>query len=127
MIRTVSQRLMTFALLLLATVLTNVLPLPLQAASLGFALAALVVGIRTLRFAWRAGVRGRLVRALAVGLTFTALLSVAIASPLAVWPVQLARQQCLQRALTIAATQNCQLDFQRTLNERLQQLRGAAS
>ena len=92
---------------------TTTLPLPWQAASLVFVVAALVVGIRALRFVWRAGLRGVLVPMLAVGLAFTALLSVSMASLLALWPVQLERQQCLQDALTIASQ-----EFQPTFSAR---------
>jgi hypothetical protein len=106
---------MLFGLLLLATMATAALPLPLQAASLVFVVAALVVGIRALGSVWRAGVRGALVPMLAIGLAFTALLSVATAGLLALWPMQLDRQHCLQDALTISANAKCQTDYEHTL------------
>ena len=113
---------MHFGLLLLATMVTSTLPLPWQAASLAFIVAALVVGIFALRSVWRAGVRGPLVPMLTIGLAFTALLSVATAGMLALWPVQLDRQHCLQDALTISANEKCQLDYQHTLEDRLNEL-----
>lgn len=106
---------MLFGLLLLATMATATLPLPLQSASLVFVVAALVVGIRALGSVWRAGVRGALVPMLAIGITFTALLSVATAGLLALWPMQLDRQHCLHDALTISANAKCQLDYKHTL------------
>lgn len=120
--RAASRHIMHFGLLLLAAVVTSTLPLPWQAASLVFIVAALVVGIRALRSVWRAGLRGVLVPMLAIGLAFTALMSVSMASLLALWPVQLERQECLQGALTIAARESCQVDFQHTLEERLREL-----
>ena len=120
--RAASRRVLHFALLLLAGVITSALPLPWQAASLGFVVAALVAGVRALSSVWRAGLRGVLVPMLAIGLAFTALMSIALASLLALWPVQLERQQCLAGALTIAATEKCQVDFQTTLEDRLREL-----
>ena len=107
--------------------MTNALPLPFQAASLGFVLAAIVLGIRALFAARRAGLRGLLVSALAIGLAFTSLLLVSIVALLALWPMQLERQQCLQQAQTLAATSGCQADFQRTLDDRLREMRGTGT
>lgn len=120
--RAASRRVLHFSLLLLAGVVTSALPLPWQAASLAFVVAALVVGIRALSAVWRAGLRGLLVPLLAIGLSFTALMSIALASLLALWPVQLERQRCLSSALTIAATQTCQADYQDALEDRLLEL-----
>ncbi|HEY5518634.1 MAG TPA: hypothetical protein VIK17_03200 [Cellulomonas sp.] len=113
---------MHFGLLLLAGVVTSALPLPWQAASLVFIVAALVVGVRALRSVWRAGLRGMLVPMLTIGLVFTALMSVSMASLLALWPVQLDRQDCLQGALTIAARETCQVTFQNALEAKLRGL-----
>ena len=120
--RAASRRVLHFALLLLAGLVTSALPLPWQAASLAFVVAALVVGVRALISVWRAGLRGVLVPMLAIGLAFTALMSMAMVSLLALWPVQLERQQCLTSALTIAASDKCQVDYQHTLENRLREL-----
>ena len=116
------RRVGTFGLLLLASVATDVLPLPFQAASIGFVLAALVVGVRALRFAWRSGLRGMLIPTLAAGLTFTLLLTISMAGMLVLWSVELERQQCLQRALTVTSTSACQTDFERAVTDRLSTL-----
>lgn len=125
--RAASRRVQHFSLLLLAGVVTSALPLPWQAASLGFVVAALVVGIRALSAVWRAGLRGPLVPMLAIGLAFTALMSIALASLLALWPVQLERQQCLNGALTIAASETCEIQYETTLEDRLRELGRTAS
>jgi len=116
------RRVGTFGLLLLASVATDALPLPFQAASLGFVLAALVVGIRALRFAWRSGLRGMLIPTLAAGLTFTLLLTISTAGLLVLWPIQLDRQQCLQQALTVTSTSACETDFERAVTDRMTSL-----
>ncbi|QTE29974.1 hypothetical protein [Pengzhenrongella sicca] len=125
--RAAGQQIAIFSLLLLGAVIANALPLPWQAASLGFVLAALVVGVRALIFVWRAGIRGVLIPTLSIGLSFTALLAVSMSSMLLLWPVQVERQECLQDALTIAATQSCEADYQQALEDRLLELTGTTT
>lgn len=111
---------MDFGLLMLATLVTAAMPLPWQAAGLAFAVATVVVGIRALQAAWRAGLR-TLVPLLGVGLAFAMLMSVALGAMLALWPLQVERQDCLRDALTISARETCEADFQESLQERLEQ------
>lgn len=119
-IRAASRQVMHFGLLILATLLTASLALPWQAAALAFAIAAVVVGIRALRAVWRAGLRGTLVPVLAVGLALAALMSLSLLTMLALWPIQVERQDCLRDALTIAARETCETQFQEALAERLE-------
>lgn len=125
--RVASRRVLHFSLLLLASLLTSALPLPWQAASLGFVVAALVVGVRALVAVWRAGIRGVLVPMLMIGLAFTAVMSIALATLLALWPVQLARQECLAGALTIAATDACQAGYTDAVKDRFSVLGGTGT
>lgn len=110
---------MHFGVMLLAAVMTNTLPLPWQAGSFLFLVAALVVGVRALVSVWRAGLRGVLLPVLALGLVFTALLSLSMIGLLTLWPVQMERQDCLRDALTIAAEERCEKAFDTTVEERL--------
>ena len=111
---------MDFGLLMLATLVTAALPLPWQAAGLAFAVVTVVVGVRALQAAWRAGLR-TLVPLLGVGLAFAMLMSVALGAILALWPLQVERQDCLRDALTISARETCEADFQESLQQRLEQ------
>jgi hypothetical protein len=117
--RATSRRILHFGVLLLAAVLTSTLPLPWQAASLVFVLTALVVGIRALVLAWRGGVRGAVLPMLGLGLASAGLVAVTVLSLLVIWPQQLERQNCLAGAVTIAATERCEAQFRRSLEERL--------
>ncbi len=108
-----------FGVLLLAAVLTSTLPLPWQAASLAFVVAALVVGIRAFVLALRGGVRGVVLPMLGLGLASAGLVAVTVLSLLVVWPQQLRRQDCLANAVTISATERCEAEFRRSLEERL--------
>jgi hypothetical protein len=119
-VRATSRRILHFGVLLLAAVITSTLPLPWQAASLVFVGGALVVGVRALALAWRGGVRGAVLPMLGLGLASAGLVAVTVLSLLAVWPQQLERQECLAGAVTIAATERCEAQFRRALEERLE-------
>lgn len=119
-VRRASRRVMDFGLLMLATLVTAAMPLPWQAAGLAFAVVTVVVGIRALQAAWRAGLR-TLVPLLGVGLAFAMLMSVALGAMLALWPLQVERRDCLRDALTISARETCEADYQKALQDRLEQ------
>jgi hypothetical protein len=125
--RTTARRALHFFALLLAGVLTTSLPLPWQLGSLVFVLAAVVVGVRALVLGWRSGVRGGVLVALGTGIAMALVTGLLMATLLAVWPEQLARQACLARAVTISATQECEAQFQRSLDERVQRGTGTST
>lgn len=120
--RTAQRLVLHFVLLVLAALITATLPLPLQAAALLFAVAAVVVGLRALRVVWRPGLRERLAPVLLLGLSFAALLIVSLSVMLALWQVQVERQECLARALTIGAREDCEVQFQDSIERRLEEL-----
>lgn len=107
-----------FGVLILSSVLVGTLPLPWQAASLVFALAAIVVGAWALVAAVRSRGRG-LVPMLAVGSVLALVWTLYLSVQLTLWPVQQARQECLQRALTISATNACESQYEQEVRTRL--------
>jgi len=111
-------------LLVLAALVTGTLPLPMQAAALLFSVAAIVVGVRALRAVWRPGLRERLAPVLLLGLVFASLLAISFSVMLALWPVQMERQECVSRALTLSARQACETRYQEALVERLEEMTG---
>lgn len=113
-----------FVLLALAAMVTVPLPVPWQIASLGFAVTAVVVGVRALRVAWRPGLRAQLAPLLIIGLSFTVLLAVLMSATVALWPVQLERQACLNRALTVGARTACERAYEEAVVERVDELTG---
>jgi hypothetical protein len=117
--RATSRRVLHFLALLLASVVTSALPLPWQAAALLFLGAAMVVGVRTLVLAWRGGIRGGLIVMLSVGVGMSGFVGLGMLSLLALWPEQMAKQECLAGAVTISATRACELEFERAVDERL--------
>ncbi|MBX9243917.1 hypothetical protein ICW40_03735 [Actinotalea ferrariae] len=118
-VRRAHRQVMHFGLLVLATIVVAPLALPGQVASLLLAVAAVVVGIRALLAVVRAGMRGVLVPLLGLGLGFALIMVLSLATMLALWPLQEELRQCLGDALTIAAQDQCQVEFQRSLEERL--------
>ena len=105
-----------FAVLVLASVLVATLRLPWQAAALPFALAAVVVGVRAIVVAVRARSRG-LTPVLAVGLVISLSWTLVLSVQLALWPAQQAKQECLERALTIGARSACESQFEKDLDD----------
>lgn len=108
---------MHFGLLFLSALLVSSLTLPWQAASILFALAAVVEGIRALRSVWAAGLRGALVPMLMVGVGAALMLTMATVGMVALWPIQMEHQNCVQSALTISAKEQCEQDYSTRLDD----------
>ncbi len=105
-----------FGVLILSSVLVATLPLPWQAAGLAFALGALVVGVWALVVSGKARSRG-LTPMIAAGVVIALFWSLLLGVQLALWPVQQAKQECLEGALTITATNACDAQYTRDLDE----------
>ncbi|WP_182111953.1 hypothetical protein [Actinotalea sp. JY-7876] len=118
--RAASRRVTHFGLLLLATLVVTSLPLPWQAAAVGFAVAAVVVGIRALMAVWRAGLRGAVVPLLGLGIGFSAVMVLSLGTMLALWPLQVELEQCRRDALTISAQDRCQAEYEQSLRDVLE-------
>ncbi len=113
-----SRSVLRFGLLMLVAVLVMQMDLPWQMASLGFAVAALVVGVRALVRVIRHRQRGGIVVLLVFGLSLSGMLAVTSLSSLALWNEQMQRQECLRSALTVTAHERCEREFQQALEER---------
>jgi len=119
-VRDAARLVLRFTLLSLAGLLCLQVPVPWQAAGLLFTGAALYFGFKALRRVLAARARRGLLVSTVVGLVMTSLLMVMHVMFLVVWPAQLERQQCLDRALTVRAQEKCQQDYERWLRERSQ-------
>ncbi len=120
----VARRTRTFAVLMLATLLTGTFPVPWQGASLVFGAIALVVGIRALVRAVRGHVRGAMIGLLAGGTGLTAFWLVVSAGMTLMWPLYLDRQECLAGALTVSARHECEATFERSVQDWLEERTG---
>lgn len=118
-----SRHVMRFSLLMLAALLTSTLPLPARLLSVVVAVAALVVGVRAMRRARRARVRGMLVVALAAGMGMTAVVGLSTLVVVTVWDVEMERQTCEARAITNSARLDCRDTYEKGLQERQDELR----
>lgn len=122
-----AERARLVGILLLSSVLVATLPLPWQAAALLFALAALVMGIRTLVGAVRARARGMLPGVVAALVVLSALWSFGSTGRLLAWSVEVERQECMAGALTVTATQACEQAYQKGLVDLQDSLRERAN
>jgi len=109
------RRVRLFGVLMLGSVVVATLPLPWQAAALVFAIGALGVGVWALIGALRGRTRG-LIPLLSVGAVIAVSWTLILAVQLALWPVQQARQDCLEGALTISARNACEQQYERDLD-----------
>ncbi|WP_203747233.1 hypothetical protein [Cellulomonas chitinilytica] len=107
----------TTGLLVLATVVVVSFPVPWQAASLGFALAAVVTAVRGLGIAVRGRVRGGVPAVLTVLLLVAGMLSLASASMLVLWGPQRDHQACLAGALTVSAKAQCEAQYRQDIED----------
>ncbi|KGM08409.1 hypothetical protein [Cellulomonas bogoriensis] len=123
-VRAASRQVLHFAVLMLATLVTSTLPFPWQVAAVAFALTTMVVGVRALVAVWTSGARGTMLAVVIAGLLLASMLATTMTAMVALWPLQMERQQCLDRALTISATQACERDYRDGLDERLNRLGG---
>lgn len=120
--RAVARLVSTFVLLILASLATAALPLPWRLGSLTFTLAGLVVGVLALRRARRSGVRDQLSLVVVFGIAFSVLTGLSMAGTLILWPVEMARQECLDRAVTIGARAACETAYEDAVQSRLDDL-----
>lgn len=114
------RRLLHFASLMLLGLLSSNLPLPWQIIATVSFLAAIIAGVRALIALWKAHVRGAVLPMLVMGLSMSGILLASSVTLLALWPVQMERQDCLHRAITVAAQEQCETAFEDDLKKMLQ-------
>lgn len=100
-----------FGLLLLAAFVTSSLRLPFSVAAIGFATWGVVVGVQAILAVHRAKIRTPLLPALVLGVGLTGLMVVSFLFSSLLWPLEAARQECLDAALTQAARERCEEEF----------------
>jgi len=113
------RRLLHFASLMLLGLLSSNLPLPWQIIATVAFLAALIVGIRALITLWKAHVRGAVLPMITMGLVISGILLASSVTLLALWPMQMERQNCLHRAITVSAQEQCETAFEDGLKKML--------
>lgn len=109
----------TFVALLLAALATTTLPLPLRVGSMVFTVAAIVVGARALVLTRRTTAREQLSLVLMFGIAFSVLTGMSMLGTFILWPVEMAHQECLSRAVTIGATDRCERIYEDAVQARL--------
>ena len=98
---------MRFLLLMLVTLVTGMLDLPLQLIAIGFAVWATIAGIKALRACWAAKIRGSMIVFTIVALGLTVTLGISTALVLARWDIEMDYQTCQNQAITNTAAIDC--------------------
>lgn len=114
-VRAVTRSVLRATGVTMAALLSTALPLPWQAAGTVLALAGVVLGVRALRAVRRAGLRRPLMPVVVASLAIAGLYLVSSLSVLATWPLQTQRQECLERALTVASRDACEAQFREAI------------
>lgn len=117
-----NKKLLRFAMLMLATIITGMLALPLQLVTIPVAIWAVIVGIQALRASWAAKVRGAAIVFNIVAVGLTAVLGLSTASVLARWDIEMDRQACRNQAITHTAQLECTVNYDSAMTEYLKNL-----
>src|SRR5690625_7297516 len=104
---------------MLLGLLSSNLPLPWQIIATVAFLAALVTGVRALITLWKAHVRGAALPMIVMGLVISGILLASSVTLLAVWPLQMERQNCLHRAITGSAQERWETQVEDGVRKRL--------
>lgn len=108
---------MTFGLLMMLTLLLGGLPVPWQVVAPLVGLLSLYYGFRALVRVRRLQWRGMLAPMLIGGLLLTSLTTMSVTTRVTMfWDEQLAYQQCRDNAITIAAKDRCEREYQESIS-----------
>jgi hypothetical protein len=125
--RRASRRLRLFGVLLLAMLAVETLPLPWRLSGLGFGLFAMGTGIRLLGDLASLR-RGRLPAngwiGVSVGLGLATLMTLMLAGEALFYPLISQQEDCMARALTHTAQEQCQQTLEQRMAELGRQLQG---
>jgi hypothetical protein len=116
-VRSVTGSTMLFGLLMMATLLAGSLPIPWQLLAPVAGLATLAYGVRTLVKVRKLRWPGMLSPMLIGGLMLTLLTTMGSTAQLTMfWDEQVAYQECRERAITIAAQERCDQEWDEARN-----------
>lgn len=111
-----------FGLVMVLVLLTSSLSFPWQLLAPVAGVVAIIVGVRAIRVARRVRWKGMLVPLLVGGIALTTLMALSAGATLTMWDLEQERAQCHQRAVTLAASERCDREFEQARDARLEQL-----
>lgn len=126
--RRASRRLRLFGVLLLAMLAVETLPLPWRLSGLGFGLFAIGTGIRLLNdlaSLRRGGQPAGGWIGVSVGLGLATLMTLMLMGEAVLYPLVSQQEECIARALTHTAQDQCQQTLEQRMTELGRQLQGA--
>jgi len=112
-----------FGAVLILALLSSQLPLPYTLVAPVLIVAAVIYGIIALRRSWAISPRNLMTPMLIVGIVMAGMISLSVVSKFAMWPEEMERQECVQYALTNTAKAECDANFQKAVDDRLEKLR----
>lgn len=115
-----------FGAILILTLLSSQLPLPYTLVSPVLVVVAVVYGIIALRRSWAISPRNLMTPMLVVGIIMSLMISLSVVSKIALWPVEMERQECVKYALTNTAQAECEANYEQAVDDRLKALRNLA-
>lgn len=116
-----------FGMLLILSLLASQLPLPYTLAAPVLILASIIFGVLALRKSWAISPRNIANPMLIAGIVMALMMSATVFSKLALWPVEMERQECVQYALTNQAKAECEANYENAVADRLSSFRGGSS
>ncbi len=117
--RALRRRLLLFSATTIGALLATSLPLPWQVLGGALSAAAVVLGVLTIRAVWRTPLRRSLLPVLVIGLAIATMYLTSSLAVVATWPIQVERQRCVERALTVSAREACEEQYRAALEERV--------
>src|SRR5699024_8541448 len=111
-----------FAAAMLLTFLVSQLPLPYGAATPVFGIATIVLGVRAIVRSRRISTRNLLTPMALMGIALAFMLTLAGASRIVLWPIEMEKQECMELAITDTARSGCMHEYNKGLQDRLDSL-----
>ncbi|MPV50809.1 MULTISPECIES: hypothetical protein [unclassified Pseudactinotalea] len=111
-----------FGAAMLGTFLASQLPLPVGAATPVLGVATIWLGVRAIIRSRKISTRNLLTPMAIMGIVLALLLTLAGTSRVVLWPIEVAKQECLQLAITNTARTECVNEYNTALQERLDSL-----
>ncbi len=106
-----ARRVFQFAALLLLTLFLQGLDLPWRMLAVASGAAAGVFGVIALVAAWKSGIRGLTIPAVAVGTVMSILMAFSTLLLVFIWDIQMDFQECKGGAITVSAAEQCEATY----------------
>ncbi len=112
-----ARKVFKFAAFLLLTLLLQGLDLPWRLLAVATGLASAVYGVMALISAWKSGLRGLTIPAVAVGTLMSVLMAVSTLLAVFIWDIEMDYKDCKDGAITVSATEQCEASYKSAVEQ----------